>query len=381
MSSLQNNPAEGYDNGLSCLEIRLDRLTRNYLSLQKNLKKGADCAAVVKADSYGLGTAAVVPELYKANCRHFYVANITDGLSVRAALAELAGPEAQVYLLNGPYGAPPEELARSKLTPVLNTPGDVEYWAGFAAKSGQKQPAIIQLDTGMNRLGFSAAEMPWLQKNTGRLKSLDIRYVMSHLACADAPENPKNKEQLDKFKHLAQQLGLPCRLSLANSSGIFLGDDYHFDQVRPGCALYGINPQPASPNPMQGVVVWKTRILQIREAVAGETVGYGANYKLASRTKLATISVGYADGLLRSFSGAGVVYINGQKCPVVGRVSMELIVADITHVAPAPHERGWAEIIGEHQTVDDIAAAGKTIGYEVLTSLGRVHKRIYSGQS
>lgn len=377
MSSPQNNLAEGYENGLSCLEVRLDRIVRNYLSLQKRLKRGADCAAVVKADSYGLGTTEIVPELYKANCRHFYVANIAGGLTVRTALV---GQEAQVYILNGPYGAAPEELAWHKLTPVLNTPGDVEYWSDFASRSGQRLSAVIQLDTGMNRLGFAAVEMLWLEKNAARLKALDVRYVMSHLACADEPSHPKNREQLERFKKMTQQLGLPCRFSLSNSSGIFLGEDYHFDQVRPGCALYGINPQPGQENPMQGVVVWKTRILQIRNAEPGETVGYGADYRLASRVKLATISVGYADGLLRSFSGTGAVYINGQKCPVVGRISMELIVADITHVTPAPHERGWAEIIGDHQTVDDVAAAENTIGYEVLINLGRSHKRVYSGQ-
>ncbi|MBI3440723.1 MAG: alanine racemase [Proteobacteria bacterium] len=377
MLSPTSNPVAGYAEALSRFEVYLDRVCRNYLYLQKKLKKGTDCAAVVKADAYGLGAAAVVPELYKANCRHFYVAKADDGLAVRAALK---GQDAHVYVLNGPYGAAPKELAQNHLIPALNTLGDIEYWAGFARDGGQRQPAIIHLDTGMNRLGLSAVDVTRLKSNLTLLKSLDIRYVMSHLACADEPEHPKNPEQLKKFVELIGQLGLPCRLSLANSAGIFLGSDYHFDQVRPGCAIYGINPQISLPNPMQGTVALKARILQIRDAVCGETVGYGANYKLSSPAKLASISAGYADGLLRSFAGGGVVYINGQKCPVVGRVSMELIVADVTQVTPSPHEGGWAELIGEHQSVDDLAAAAKTIGYEILTSLGGKYKRIYSGQ-
>jgi len=366
-----------YTEPLSCLEIHLDRVRRNYLYLQKRLKKGADCAAVVKADAYGLGVAEVVTELHKSNCRHFYVAHAADGMIVRDALK---GREARVYVLNGPYGTAAEEFPRNNLIPVLNSPGDIEYWSGFAKKSGRRQAAIIQLDTGMNRLGLPAGEAARLKNNAGLLKSLDVRYVMSHLACADEPEHPKNQEQLEKFTLLTGQLGLPCGLSLANSAGIFLGADYHFDQVRPGAAIYGINVQNASLNPMQGTVTLKVRILQIRSAGKGETVGYGANYRVSTPSKLATISAGYADGILRSFTGGGAVYIQGQKCPVVGRVSMEAITVDVSRITAALHAGEWAEIIGEHQTVDDVAKASKTIGYEILTALGRRYKRIYSGQ-
>ncbi len=341
------------------------------------LTRGADCAAVVKADAYGLGAAAIVPELYKANCRHFFATHASEGMAVRTALGDY---EAQVYLLHGPAGATPEDIAHRKLVPVLNTPGDIEYWSGVAKKTGIKRSAVIHIDTGMNRLGLSAAETGWLKNNTDILKPLDVRYLMSHLACADTPEHPKNKEQLEKFRALTAQLGIPCRLSFANSAGIFLGADYHFDQVRPGCALYGINPQNTPSNPMQGVVTLKARILQIREAAAGETTGYGATYRMPTPVKLATISAGYADGYLRSITGNGMVYVGGQKCPVVGRVSMDAIVADVTAVKPLPPVGGWAEIIGQHQTVDDVAAQAGTIGYEILTSLGGRYTRVYAGQ-
>ena len=367
----------GYAEPPGHLEIHLDHIRRNYLSLQKMLGQGADCAAVIKADAYGLGAAEVTPELYKVNCRHFYAAHLSEGLVVRQALH---GQEAQIYVLHGPYGAAPEEFVRNNLIPVLNTLGDIEYWADFARKAGQRLPAVIHLDTGMNRLGLSAAEVGRLEKNPDILKPLNIRYVMSHLACADESTHPKNKEQLEKFGQLRRQLRLPCRLSLANSAGIFLGTDYHFDQVRPGAALYGINPQGTLKNPMHGAVTFKVRILQIRGVDSEETVGYGATYRVPKSAKLAIISAGYADGCLRSLAGSGRVHIRGQKCPVVGRISMDLIAADVTQVAPAPCVGEWAEIIGEHQTVDDIAATAKTIGYEILTGLGRRYKRIYTGQ-
>lgn len=376
MSSLTSNHTGTYADPLSCLEIHLDRVCRNYLFLQKKLQKGTDCAAAVKADAYGLGAAAVVPELYKSGCRHFYVAHVGEGLIVRQALG---GQDAKVYVLHGPYGAEAEIFLRNGLTPVLNTPGDIEYWGAAARKSGEKKPAVIQFDTGMNRLGLSAAEVETLKNKPDLLKLLDIRYVMSHLACADEPGHPKNVEQLNKFTQLTAGLGLTCGQSLANSAGIFLGPAYHFDQARPGCAIYGINPQNVATNPMQSVITLKARILQIRNAEPGETVGYGANYRVSTPAKLATISAGYADGILRSFTG-GTVYLRGQKCPVVGRVSMDMVVADVTQVIPAPHAGEWAEIIGEHQTVDAVAAAAKTNGYEILTSLGKRYKRIYSGQ-
>lgn len=365
------------------LEIHLDRLRWNYLSLQKRLKKGTDCAAVVKADAYGLGAAPVVTELYKANCRHFYVAHASEGIVVRDALNSLAphgekgkpggkSGDAQIYVLHGPRGVPAEEFSQAGLIPVLNTPQDIEHWAGFARKTEKRQPALLHFDTGMNRLGLAA-----LPDKT-MLQQLDIRYVMSHLACADEPDHPKNGEQLNAFKRLTAALGLPCRLSLANSAGIFLGADYHFDQARPGCALYGINPATTGQNPMQGVVTLKTRVLQTRDAGKGETVGYGASYKVSIPSKLATISAGYADGILRSFAKSGAVFIHGQRCPVVGRVSMDLLVVDVTKTVCSVND--WAEIVGEHQSVDAVAAAAGTIGYEILTALGHRYKRAYLGQ-
>jgi alanine racemase len=362
---------------LGQLEIHLDRVRWNYLSIQKSLSKGTDCAAVVKADAYGLGAAEVAAELYKANCRHFYVAHASEGVTVRQALN---GQEAQIYVLHGPLGMKAGEFVHHKLIPVLNSWGDIEYWSAFAKATGGRLPAVIQIDTGMNRLGLAAEEVTRLKNNPEILKPLDIRYLLSHLACADEPAHPKNKEQLEVFRRLTGQLGLPSRLSFANSAGVFLGADYHFDQARPGAALYGINPLNGASNPMHGVVTFKTRILQIKDVDSGGTVGYGASYQVSTPVKLAILSAGYADGCLRSLAGNGVVYVRGQKCPVIGRVSMDLLAVDVTKVMPLPEAGECAEIIGEHQTVNDVAEAAKTIGYEILTSLGKRYKRIYSGQ-
>lgn len=368
-----------YSAPLSLLEIHLDRITRNYLSLQKRLIRGADCAAVVKADAYGLGATMVAPELYKANCRHFYVAHASEGVVVRKALNENLG-KASIYVLHGAQGIPVQEFLQHDLIPVLNSLGDIEQWSVFAKETGKKLPAIVHIDTGMNRLGLSDAEIERLKNELDVLKPLDVRYIMSHLACADEQAHPKNQEQLEKFKKLTSYLGLPCRLSLANSSGIFLGNDYHFDQARPGCSLYGISPIPGHDNPVQGVVTLKARILQIRDVPAGETVGYGAGYRASSPVKLATISVGYADGILRCIGTSGMVAIGGQKCPIAGRVSMDTIIVDVTAVKAPLQVGDFAEIIGPHQTVDEVAAQAGTIGYEILTGLGKRYTRVYTGQ-
>jgi alanine racemase len=366
-----------YTGELSVLEIHLDRIARNYLLLQKKLIRGADCAAVVKADCYGLGVRDVVPELYKANCRHFYVAYASEGLAVRETLK---GQEAQVYAFHGADGIPTAALLENNIIPVLNSLGDIEQWSAFARQTGRKLPAVIHLDTGMNRLGLSATEVAQLKNTLDVLKPLDVRYIMSHLACSDEPDHPKNQEQLATFKKFTAQLGLPCRLSFANSGGIFLGDEYHFDQARPGCSIYGVMPHAGLENPMLGVITLKGRILQTREIAAGETVGYGACYKASSPVKLATISVGYADGILRCLGEKGMVVIGGQKCPIAGRVSMDTIIVDVTAVKTPVKAGDWAEMLGPHQTVDDLAVQAGTNGDEILTSLGKRYKRVYTTQ-
>lgn len=365
-----------YSEPLSTLEIHLDAIARNYLLLKKKLQNGADCAAVVKADGYGLGAVQVARALFEQGCRHFFVAHFDEAAALRPSLAE---KDAIIYVLNGPWGAPARDFATAGLVPVLNSPGDIAYWSAAAKAENRRLPALLHIDTGMNRLGLSQNETESLAQDKEPLQGLDLRYIMSHLACADEPQHPKNAGQLTLFRKLTAALGVPCRYSFANSAGIFLGSDYHFDLARPGCALYGIRPQESGPNPMQGTVTLKGRILQTRMIDISSTVGYGASYKTIAPANCATVSVGYADGYLRSLTSRGKVVIGGEKCPVIGRVSMDTIIVDTTGLKSKPAAGDWAEIIGPSQTVDEVAEQAGTIGYEILTSLGKRYRRSYSG--
>lgn len=356
---------------LSSLNVDLAAIARNYLYLKNKLGNGTDCAAVVKADAYGLGAAAVAPALYAQNCRHFFVAHTSEAFDL-PQLGESGKTDAAIYILNGLTGSDPREIAAKGFVPVLNTLTDIETWATVAAG----KPAVLHIDTGMNRLGLGGRDVEELSTRKDLLQKIDLRYVMSHLACADESSHPKNAAQLKAFRTLSAALDRPCRLSLANSSGIFLGVDYHFDLVRPGCALYGINPVEDG-NPMQGVITLKARILQVREIKESSTVGYGATYTINPPALTATISVGYADGYLRSLTGHGRVCVNGVRRPIVGRVSMDTIVVDITGMADIK-QGDWVELIGEHLPVDAVAKSAGTIGYEILTNLGNRYHRVYT---
>lgn len=395
-----NDPAGGalphnaYDMPSSRLVVDLDALARNWLLLKKKLQNGADCAGVVKADAYGLGAEAVSRTLFAQGCRHFFVAQWEEALAVQRALADSAksfpySPTAgagvivdapTIYMLEGPRGAAETDLIASGFVPVLNSLPDIFYWSAAAAKTGRRLAAVIHLDTGMNRLGLTAAEVASLANDHRDIfKALDIRYVMSHLACADEPAHPMNAAQLDSFHKLTAALGQPLRYSFANSGGIFLGTDYHFDLARPGCALYGINPTGQAQNPMLPVVTFEARILQTRIIDSSGTVGYGASYRVSPPAKCATVSIGYADGYLRSLTGSGHVYVKGEKCPVIGRVSMDSVVIDITQARADIQPGDAVEILGPNRLVDDVAAEAGTIGYEILTGLGRRTPRTYIG--
>lgn len=348
---------------LSVLEVHLDAVARNWLFLKKKLKNGADCAAVVKADAYGLGALRVAPVLFDQGCRHFFVAHADEGVAVRGVVGS---SDAAIYVLNGPWGMPAGAFAQHGLIPVLNSIDDVAYW-----QENNGGACVLHIDTGMNRLGLSAHELFGLN-----LRGMDIRYAMSHLACADDPSHAMNARQLATFKMLTGQMGIPLRLSLANSAGVLLGQDYHFDLARPGCGLYGINPATGA-NPMQGAITLRAKILQIREIKEAGTAGYGATYRVAPPAKCATISVGYADGYLRSLTGRGMVAVGSVRCPIIGRVSMDSIIVDVTQ---APCRTGDdVEMIGPSIPVDEVAGWAGTIGYEMLTNLGKRYKRIYSG--
>ena len=350
--------------GQAVLRVDLPAIVANWRDLGRI--HGAPAAAVVKADAYGLGAGPVARALRDAGCGFFFVAHLTEGLALRAAL----GPGPEIAVLNG---FPPGADDGAALIPALNHLGDV------AAHARAGSAAILHLDTGMSRLGLDAREQATLAADRGLLGGLRLRFVMTHLACADEPDHPLNEAQRDRFAAAAARIAPGVKRSFANSSGIFLGDAFRSDLARPGCALYGINPTPGRPNPMRQVARVEAELLQVREIAAGDTVGYGASWQAAGPRRIATVAAGYADGYLRSLSGRSLGLLHGRAVPLVGRVSMDLTTFDVTDVPQARPGDRLVLIGGEGNTPDDIAARCGTIGYEVMTSLGRRYARAYEG--
>ncbi|HWB49601.1 MAG TPA: alanine racemase [Stellaceae bacterium] len=347
------------------LDIDLGAIVANWRLLAAQVAPAA-CAAVVKANGYGLGAAPVASALLAAGCRRYFVATLDEGIALRQTL----GTGAEIAVFNGPLPGSAGEFVAAGLIPVLNDPGQLAAWADLAAPA----PAMVHLDTGMNRLGLSPREFaPW----AGRLSGIGVTAVISHLACADARGHELNATQRRRF--LAVRERLPhLKASLAASSGIFLGRDFHFDEVRPGAALYGVNPLPGGANPMRPVVRAAARILQVRKIDRGESVGYGAAHVMDEPGMLATVSIGYADGWLRSLSHRGCGWLAGRQVRLRGRVSMDLATFDVTGIPESELYPGnLIELIGPHYGVDDAAADAGTIGYEILTALGARYHRVY----
>jgi alanine racemase len=342
--------------GQGVLRVDLDAVVANWRLLCA--RHGAAVAGVVKADAYGLGAAPVARALVAAGCRHIFVAHLSEGIALRAAI----GPGPMIAVLNG---FPPGADQGAGLVPVLNGMPDVEAWEGGEV--------ILHLDTGMARLGLDAGEQAALAP--GRVRPL---YVMTHLACADEPDHPLNEAQRARFAEAAARLAPGAPRSLANSSGLFLGAGFASDLARPGCALYGINPTPGRPNPMRQAVTLDGEVLQVRRIPEGASVGYGASWVARRPSRIATVAVGYADGYLRALSGRSMGTLHGQPVPLVGRVSMDLTTFDVTDV-PDARAGDRVGLIGPGNTPDDIAARCGTIGYEILTSLGARYARTYSG--
>ncbi|MQP63779.1 alanine racemase [Niveispirillum sp. SYP-B3756] len=356
------------------LAIDLAALVANWRDLAARVGP-AECGAVVKADAYGLGAVPVGRSLWQAGARTFFVADIEAGVRLRAAL-----PQARIIVLHGVPAGTQGEIADQRLVPVLSTLAEMERWCDHAARLSRKLPAIIHVDTGMNRLGLPLGDLDRVRNDLPTLLAgLELQAWMSHLACADDPQHPLTAEQRSRF--LGAVAGLPpAPLCLSNSAGIFHGANYHFDLVRPGIALYGPNPAPWMPNPMRPVIRLLGRILQVREVPAGVTVGYDATHRVTRPGKVAALGLGYADGYPWSLAGKGRAMIAGHPCPVIGRVSMDLLTVDVTEVpAPLLNVGGWAEVIGPARDVDQVAREAGTIGYEILTRLGARYHRVYHG--
>jgi alanine racemase len=357
--------------------IDLAAIADNWRALAK-LVAPAECGAVVMADAYGLGAAAVVPALVRAGCRTFFVATVDEARDAR-----VLARGATIYVLDGLMAGSGEALVAASATPVLSNAASVREWAALAEARDVRLPTAIQVDSGLNRLGLDAADVASLVSDGEMLSWLDLKLVMSHLACADDPHDVKNATQLGAFRDLAQRL-LPAPLSLAASDGLMLGKDYHFDLVRPGYALYGGQAFKGGPTPVRPVLRVAARVLQVRDVPEGESVGYAATYRTQEQRRIATVAAGYADGLFRRLSAGngevgGHVAFNGQLAPVVGRVSMDLITVDVTGLARPPQRGDFVTLLGSELPIESVGAAAGTIGYEVLTNLGRRFHRVYIG--
>jgi alanine racemase len=358
------------------LTIDLGAIAANWRGLRDAGRAGGkpiDCAAVLKADAYGTGATMVGPRLANEGCRQFFVAHIEEGLALRGVL-----PDPPIYVLNGLLAGTESDFVEFSLTPVLNHLGQLNAWRAAAQRYSRPLDAVIHIDTGMHRLGFSPEEAQALAGERGRLRGLRLALLMSHLVVSEEPDNPINGEQLSRFRNFVRAMpGAPA--SLANSSGIFLGPDYHFDLLRPGAALFGINPRPGQANPMLTTVTLHARILQVRRIDALQTVGYGAAWRSARPSRVATIALGYADGYFRTLINRTHVHLAGRKVPVIGRISMDLVTIDVTDVPEDESQPGaLVEVLGPHLTADDLAEHARTNAYEVMTALGRRYARVYA---
>ncbi len=365
-------PAPAAPEAGGTLTVDLGAIAANWRALVHRILP-VECAAVVKANAYGLGLKPVTATLTQAGCKTFFVADLAEARSVRSRARD-----ATIYVLDGFTPDWGDGFIEIDARPVINSTTELAEWDAFVGARAWQGGAALHVDTGMNRLGITPDEAAALAPRA-QTQNHGIALLLSHLACAEKPDHPLNARQIRLFRELHLLYpGIPA--SLVNSSGIFLGDSAHFDLARPGAALYGVNPTPGSPNPMQSVVELTGRILQLRNVAPDETVGYGATWTAKRASRIAVVALGYADGLMRAASGiddrpGGSAMLAGKRCPIVGRISMDLCCIDITDLPDGAVHRGdYATLIGGEITVDDVAASAGTIGYEILTRLGlRAH--------
>jgi alanine racemase len=350
------------------LTIDLAAIVANWQALSRQLLT-VECAAVVKANAYGLGLKPVVAALANAGCKTFFVADIAEARIVRAR-----AKHATIYVLHGFTLQCADVFIELAARPVINSMTELAEWDTFVAERAWQGGAALHVDTGMNRLGVSPEEAAALAPRA-QTQNHGIALILSHLACADISDHPLNAKQLKLFRELrGLYSGIPA--SLANSSGIFLGGAAYFDLARPGAALYGINPTPGRANPMTSVVELTGGIVQLRTVARDQTIGYGATWTARRNSRIAVVALGYANGLLRAGSAGdehpgGAAIVAGKRCPIVGRISMDLLMVDITDLSDGAVRRGdFATLIGGELSIDEVAAAAGTIGYEVLTRLG-----------
>ncbi len=338
------------------LRINRSALAQNYRLFQDRVD--GEVGAVVKADAYGVGLTDACQVFAGLGCRHFFVAQAAEGLMVRRLLAD-----AEIFVFEGVWPGTAEALVDADLTPVINHAAQLATW-----RPQRRRPVAVHVDTGMHRLGFSS------DLDLSQFDGFDVCLLMTHLACADVPSRPENRAQLDRFAAIARHF-VGVKTSIGNSAGALSGHEFQGDLTRAGIGLYGGNPFEDAPNPMQPVATLEARIVQIREVPAGAPVGYGATNSADHDRRIAVLGLGYADGLPRTLSNTGEVVVSGQRCPIVGRISMDLTDVDISGVDASVGD--WVEVFGTTLLVDEVAALADTIAYEVLTGIGSRVLRVF----
>jgi alanine racemase len=343
------------------LHVDLAALAANYRSFSSAAEAaGGTAGGVVKANAYGLGVAKVAATLQAQGCTEFFVATVEEGAALRAIL-----PEVIIYVFEGATDATVEGLVSNDLVPVLNHPGQLEAW-----RAHRKRPAAVHIDTGMNRLGFPS------EVDAVQFAGVNVTLLLTHLACADVPDNPMNHEQVERFRQAAAAFP-GVRTSIGNSAGMLADASRCGDLGRPGVGLYGGNPFSDRANPMRRVAALEGPVLQVRECPAGSPLGYGASYVAPADMRVAVVGLGYADGLPRLISNRGCAAVGGRRCELLGRVSMDLTLVDVTGLDVQAGD--WVEMFGDTVSVDEIAVWAETIAYEVLTGIGERVERVYSG--
>ncbi|MBO9418780.1 alanine racemase [Labrenzia sp. R4_2] len=376
---MSETPMNAYSSALygGRLTVDLDAIAANWSLLRSRLAPGSECAATIKANAYGTGQAETATRLFEKGCRTFFVAVPTEAIALRQTL-----PSATIYALDGLFPDTADLLLQHDVRPVLGSLDELKEWAALCRTSGKSFPAAVHVDTGIHRLGLSGDEFGTALADPELMGPFKPSLLMSHLACGSDPDHPMNKEQLDRFNALTSPFkGVPR--SLANSAGVLMGPDYHFELVRPGISLYGGRAFDHGDNPMRPVAKVEARIMIVRNVPKGDAIGYGATQTAKRPLRNAVVAAGYADGLLRRASSSddrpgGFGMIGGHKAPVLGRISMDMITLDVTDIPEHLVQRGGlVEMLGPNVAAADIAAYAETIDYEYLTSLGRRFERIY----
>lgn len=357
---------------MGCLEIDLNLIQKNY-EVMRSLAPYSEISAVLKADGYGFGAAPVGQTLKDKGCKTFFVAHLDEAIALRQTLKTV-----KIYVLTGVLPGTEDALYDHNLTPVLNHKGMLELWSKKAIARQEKLPVAIHVDTGMHRLGFEVKEIVNLADQPDVFNNFEVELLMSHLACSQISGHEMNEIQLQAFQKILP-LFPNAKKSLSDAGGLFLDSDYHFDIIRPGLGFFGMHPRSLQgPNPFHNVLTLWGKVIQVRDVDQGETVGYGATHQLKKRSRLATLGIGFADGLPRALSNSGHVYIAGYKAPILGRISMDYTVVDVTDVPEALCYPGsWVQLVNNEQTLDDLAKSINTISRELSIHLGSRLWRVY----